>query len=67
MRNELLKLIIRSKEAEIREKEKELKRIKDLVEHSKPSDYFSEFAKVFTEAYINYKQYEIDILKKEYK
>lgn len=52
---------------EIREKEKELKKLKDLVEHSKPSDYFSEFAKVFTEAYINYKQYEIDILKREYK
>ena len=66
MKNELLKNIISSKEEEIREKEKELKRLKDLVEHAKPEDYFSEFTKVFTEAYIKYKQYEIDILKKEY-
>lgn len=66
MKNKMLENIICSKEEEIREKEKELKRLKELVEHAKPEDYFSEFTKVFTEAYIKYKQYNIDLLKKKY-
>ena len=56
MRNELLKNIISSKE-------KELKKLKDNFENAKPDDFFNEWTKVFTEAYIKYKQYNIDTLK----
>jgi hypothetical protein len=63
MKNELLKNIICSKEEEIREKEKELKELKDNFENAKPDDFFNEWTKVFTEAYIKYKQYDIDTLK----
>ena len=63
MKNEILKNKICSKEEEIREKEKTLKNLKDNFEHVKPEYFFNEWTKVFTEAYIKYKQYDIDTLK----
>lgn len=71
MKNELLKMMIRSKEAEIREKEKELKIIKDNLKHAKAGDFLIEYTKkeieasiAFTEEYIKYKQNDINTLKK---
>ena len=70
MKNELLKMIVRSKEAEIREKEKELKIIKSNLKIAKTGNYLMEYTKgeakasiVFTEEYIKYKQKDIKILK----
>lgn len=70
MRNELLKLIIRSKEAEIREKEKELKNIKYNLMCVKKDGllmgYTIEEIKAsiaFTEEYIKFIQEEIIVLK----
>lgn len=65
MKNELLNNIICSKEEEIREKEKTLKNLKDNFEHVKSEDFPNKWIKDFIEAYINYKQFEIDKLKEE--
>lgn len=70
MKSELLKMIIRSKEAEIREKEKELKSIKYNLTCVKTGDFLMEYTKeeikasiAFTEEYIKCKQREIKTLK----
>lgn len=70
MRNELLKNIICSKEEEIREKEKELKIIKDNLKIAKTGNYLIEYTKgeiiasiEFTEELIKCKQNEINTLK----
>ena len=65
MKNEILKNKICSKEEEIREKEKILKNLKDNFEHVKSEDFPNKWIKDFIEAYINYKQFEIDKLKEE--
>ena len=65
MKNEILKNKICSKEEEIREKEKTLKNLKDNFEHVKSEDFPNKWIKDFIEAYINYKQFEIDTLKEE--
>lgn len=70
MKNELLKNIICSKEEEIREKEKELKIIKDNLKIAKTGNYLMEYTKGeikacidFTEEYIKYKRNNIKTLK----
>lgn len=70
MKNELLNNIICSKEAEIREKEKELKIIKSNLKIAKTGNYLMEYTKgeikasiAFTEEYIKYKQNDINTLK----
>lgn len=70
MKNELLKNIICSKEEEIREKEKELKIIKDNLKIAKTGNYLIEYTKgeiiatiEFTEELIKCKQNEINTLK----
>ena len=70
MKNELLKNIISSKEEEIREKEKELKIIKDNLKMAKTGNYLIEYTKgeiiasiEFTEELIKCKQNEINTLK----
>ena len=70
MKNELLKMIIRSKEAEIMEKEKELKNIRYNLKCAKKDGllmgYTIEDIKAsiaFTEEYIKFIQEEIIVLK----
>lgn len=70
MKNELLNNIICSKEEEIREKEKELKIIKDNLKIAKTGNYLIEYTKgeiiasiEFTEELIKCKQRDINTLK----
>ncbi len=70
MKNELLKNIICSKEEEIREKEKELEKIKSSLKFAKTNNYLREYTKGevkacidFTEEYIKCKQNDINTLK----
>lgn len=70
MKNELLKNIISSKEEEIREKEKELKKFESSLEFAKTGNHLMRYSKdeikasiAFTEEIIKCKQKEIKILK----
>lgn len=70
MKNELLNNMIQSKEAEIREKEEEIKNIKYNLKCAKTSEFLIGYTKeeikasiAFTEEYIKYKQNEINTLK----
>ena len=70
MKNELLNNIICSKEAEIREKEKEIKRIKYNLKCAKTGDFLIEYTKdeikasiEFTEELVKCKQRDINTLK----
>lgn len=70
MKNKMLENIICSKEEEIREKEKELKIIKDNLKIGKTGNYLMEYTKGeikacidFTEEYIKIKSKEIKELK----